>query len=477
MNANRKQQRIGGRYIPPDATEARRVLATQMAELEGRSPATRSVYRGTAEKFIRDFCVPRARGGGWAVFDVPSLIKWLARDCRGRSFRSAAQRLGALGHYLQMLHQIGVLATNLLGQFKANCGHRDWCTIAVALQSRDTCTALAALRPPPAKPPGPLQRHVRSYVDLHQSLGKKYRTHRLVLLELDRHLQTEGVRSPRGIRGPMIQRWLAGMTCTPTVRTDKAQFARRFFDHLLGLQVVKHNPVPPSRFSEARPIMPAFRPFIFTREQVSALLVRARRLPPSDSFPMRGPVCHLMLAMLYSLGLRHGEALRLRVCDIDMGQQTLFISQTKFHKSRLVPMGARLGKCMQKYLVLRLKTFPRLRDEDAVFVTCWRKPASHHALMRAFRDCLHADGVSAEAGRRPPRLHDLRHTFAVHRLLRWYREGVDVQHRLPALATFMGHVEPASTEVYLTVTLDLLREAGGRFHGHFGRSFDQEVNP
>jgi integrase/recombinase XerD len=466
VNTNRKQ-----RCPALEEAEARRVLAAHMAELEGRSPGTRSVYRSMAGKFIQEFCGLGAR----AVFDAPGLLRWLARDCKGRSIRHAAQRLGAVGRYLSVLHRMGLITVDLLGQLKADCG-RDWRTIARALKSRDPRAALAALRTPPPSP-GPLQRHVRSYVALHQSLGKKYRTHQLALLDLDRHLRAEGVRSPRIVKEAMIQRWLGTMTCTPTVRTHKARFARRFFDHLRGIGIVRCNPMSPSRFSEARTDAPAFRPFIFSRVQVSALLARARRLPPSDSFPMRASVCHLMLAMLYSLGLRHSEARLLRVCDVDLGKKILFISETKFHKSRLVPMGAKLGECLRQYLGLRRKTFPRFRDEDSLFITCWRTPPCHHALMRAFRDCLRADGVSAGAGRRPPRLHDLRHTFAVHRLLRWYREGVDVQVRLPALATFMGHVELTSTEVYLTITLDLLQEASGRFHGHFGRPFDREVHP
>jgi integrase len=77
----------------------------------------------------------------------------------------------------------------------------------------------------------------------------------------------------------------------------------------------------------------------------------------------------------------------------------------------------------------------------------------------------------------PPRIHDLRHAFAVHRLLRWYRDGVDVQSRLPALSTFLGHANPRATEVYLTITADLLREANVRFHHHFGSQFDEAGHP
>jgi integrase/recombinase XerD len=96
-------------------------------------------------------------------------------------------------------------------------------------------------------------------------------------------------------------------------------------------------------------------------------------------------------------------------------------------------------------------------------------------LLNAFRDILGTLGISGNEGQRAPRLHDLRHAFAVRCLLRWYRDGEDVQGRLPALATFLGHVDPEATQVYLSITAELLREANVRFHRHFGSSFDKEA--
>ena len=110
-----------------------------------------------------------------------------------------------------------------------------------------------------------------------------------------------------------------------------------------------------------------------------------------------------------------------------------------------------------------------------MFVTLWRAFVSPNTLWSTFRTIVQTLGIRGTAGQRAPRLHDLRHTFAVHRLLRWYRDGVDVQSRLPALATFLGHVDVKYTQVYLTVTAELLQEANGRFHRQFGCLFDEEV--
>ena len=95
-------------------------------------------------------------------------------------------------------------------------------------------------------------------------------------------------------------------------------------------------------------------------------------------------------------------------------------------------------------------------------------------MNNTFRAIVGRLGIQGGSGHKPPRPHDMRHSFAVHRLLRWYREGADVQSKLPMLSTFMGHIDPTSTQVYLTVTAALLQEANARFYRSFGNVFDQE---
>jgi site-specific recombinase XerD len=160
-----------------------------------------------------------------------------------------------------------------------------------------------------------------------------------------------------------------------------------------------------------------------------------------------------------------------------MDRQTLMIVKTKFHKNRLVPFGPKLGQRLHAYLEQRRRLFRVCHDDDPLFATCHRKPMVRGTLQAAFRAGLRSIGLTAHDRVALPRLHDLRHTFAVHRLLRWYEEGVDVQNRLPVLATFMGHVSISSTQVYLTITSDLLQVAHGRFYQHFGRQFDTEEQP
>jgi len=457
--------------------QASRIMTEHLATYADCNAATKSMNRSVAESFLQEGGHAGTTLDGRLVWDTASLVRWMIRDCQGRRIRTASQRLGALARYLRTVHCAGLTSTDLMADFRAAHHGCSWEVIAAAMQSSDPVTALLSLESPSSPPPGPLRPYIQRYLELHESLGKQYRAPRGALLDLDRHLCRWGVCSAQAVDATLIQRWVATMTCTATVRIHKTRFVRRFFNYLEGLQIVSKNPLGPARFVEARQDPVQFRPFIFRPEQVAAVLAHVEQLPPSHTFPLRGPTCHTMLALLYALGLRHGEARRLRIADVDLDQGILQITQTKFHKSRLVPFGPKLGLRLRRYLEQRRGLFRTCDDHDPLFVTYWPRPMSLHTLMAAFRAGLLAAGITSSHGTPLPRLHDLRHSFAVHSLLRWYQQGVDAQSRLPILATFMGHVEATSTQVYLSITLDLLQEASQRFHRHCGNLFDGEVRP
>jgi site-specific recombinase XerD len=380
-----------------------------------------------------------------------------------------------LSRFLRVLAEAGLADADPLADYRTGPGKRSWPCLVQALQAADPEAALAALRLPPVLP-GPLAAHLPPYLELQRSLGKKGATVAHVLRDLDRFLQRQEVPSPQAVTPALLEQWLRSMTCIAAVRLRKLHCARRFFDHLVGLRLIPSNPVRPALQGVGRHPT-SIRPFLFTREQIAAILAEAQRLRDSRQFRFRAQTCSAMLALLYALGLRHGEVCRLRVRDLDLDRQTLFIDQTKFYKSRCVPFGPKVGQRLRQFLEVRRLVLPPLRDDDPLFVTSWRRPISLTMLLAVFRDLLRTAGILSLPGRRPPRLHDLRHTFAVHRLLRWYRAGVDVQSRLPALATFLGHVKPQATEVYLTITAELLHEANARFRRHFGSVGQEEVKP
>ena len=172
---------------------------------------------------------------------------------------------------------------------------------------------------------------------------------------------------------------------------------------------------------------------------------------------------HLVIALLYTTGLRISEVVRLEVRDYDARAGTLVVRETKFAKTRMVALSPSVRKVVDEYLVRRrdlglscepespLRCCPRNRSPCLGSVQV--------ALVRMMRGC----GLKPMRGRRGPRVHDIRHSFAVHRVLDWYRRGEDVQLLLPRLVTYMGHRGLESTQRYLSLTPAVLVEASARF--------------
>jgi integrase/recombinase XerD len=444
--------------------EAKRLWTAYLDALAGKDHLVRPSVNATLRKFLSE--LSDAGAPGHFVIDKQRVVQWMIDDAKGRALRYVADRLAALNDFLRVLVEAGLIDASPITEFRQCFGRPGWPRLAEALQSDDPVKNIANLQTP-SPHPGPLDTHIGLYLDLHRSLGKRFRSHATALRSLDRFLHGRAS-SPAAIERAMIEEWLAGLPCGAYTRARKAQIIHRFFEHLRSQSVVSHNPAPQTDRLPAS----SFRPFIFTKEQLAAMLEAAKHVPDR----CRAPHTYFtMLALLSTLGLRLGEVRRLRLRDVDLERQALFIDQTKFHKSRYVPFGPKVGECLKRYLETRRTVHLPVHEDDPVFTTKWRKPVYPLTLMVAFRKVLRSLDITGIPGQNPPRLHDLRHTFAVHRLLRWYREGVDVQSRLPLLATFLGHIEPHSTEVYLTITAELLQQANARFHRHFGQQFDEEA--
>jgi integrase len=171
----------------------------------------------------------------------------------------------------------------------------------------------------------------------------------------------------------------------------------------------------------------------------------------------------MVFALLYGLGMRVGEVARLKLGDADLLCDTLFIRDTKFSKSRLVPMGPRLAQRLKRYIE---ECHGSTKGPDMPLFSFTKRGCIHEGtISHTFHTLVPKLNLSIPPGVSSPRVHDLRHAFAVATLLRWYREGVEPNCRLIHLATFLGHVDPNSTAVYLTITEDLLHEAAQRFQG------------
>ena len=179
---------------------------------------------------------------------------------------------------------------------------------------------------------------------------------------------------------------------------------------------------------------------------------------------------HAIILLLATSGLRISEALHLTLQDVDLEDGVLSIHQSKFRKSRLVPLSVGTLKVLNRYHELRVAVAPT-GPAEAFFVSGCGKAYSTSTVQGMFRDIAIQAGLRGPKGR-GPRLHDLRATFAVTRLLQWYRDGDNVMARLPLLSTYLGHACISDTEVYLRITTALLEEANTRFH-----SFARDILP
>jgi integrase len=229
--------------------------------------------------------------------------------------------------------------------------------------------------------------------------------------------------------------------------------ARGFARYLSGIDA--RTQVPPPGLMPRR--APWRRPFIYSAADIGALLAAARQRIVS---PLRAATYQTLIGLLAASGLRIGEAIKLDRSDIDWAQGVLLIRESKFGKSRLVPLHPSSMRALGNYARLRDQLQPRPAG-PAFFVSLNRTRLLYPVVQLTFRQLIDNAGIGAGAVS-PPRLHDLRHSFAVRTLLGWYRAGEDVQAKIPSLSTYLGHREPASTYWYLSAAPELLALAAAR---------------
>jgi integrase len=209
---------------------------------------------------------------------------------------------------------------------------------------------------------------------------------------------------------------------------------------------------------------PSFTPYIFLREEVKRIIQAADKLQPDARCPMRHLIIPEVFRLLYGCGMRLGEVLHLRVVHVDLNAGILTVLGAKFNKDRLVPMAPSMLARLRKY-----ETVIGTRDPSSVFFPAPDGgPYSVVTLYWIFRRLLRECGIAHGGRGKGPRLHDLRHAFAVHRLENWYREGTDLGAKLPVLAVYMGHKNLASTQRYLRLTPEIFPDICNRLEESTG---------
>jgi integrase/recombinase XerD len=237
---------------------------------------------------------------------------------------------------------------------------------------------------------------------------------------------------------------------TTTVWGRRMMAVRGFARYLAGID--PRTEVPPAGLI---PIHRRWRPpFIYTDADIVALMDQARRTIPQ---PLRAATYQTLIGLLAATGLRVGEAVRLDRHDLDGAEGVLLVRRSKFGKSRQVPLQPSTLHALEAYAARREQLCPQPRSES-FFVSLRGTRIIYECVWPTFRMLCEKTGVGAGAAQ-PPRIHDLRHTFAVRTLLSWYRDGADIQARLPWLASYLGHREPRYTYHYLSAAPELLSHA------------------
>jgi integrase len=292
-----------------------------------------------------------------------------------------------------------------------------------------------------------------------RALARKYVSEEAELRLLVRFASEHGVERLEQLSPAVLDEFLA----------SRQRSNARSFNHLLGVVGCLLDWSVAQELLECSPLQTRRRrvtatriPFILDAAQARRLLDAAGALSDGSRAPHRGATYRTIFALCYGLGLRGGEACALRVGDIDRSRELLIVKGGKFGKSRLVPHGPRIGALIDEQLNRRIAG-GRLDDQAPLFTFNRHASISRQAASGTFTQLARALGFTTPAGLSAPRLHSLRHSFAVGCLLRWYRQGLDPASRLHQLSTFMGHVDPISTAVYLTITPTLLQEANRRY--------------
>lgn len=305
-----------------------------------------------------------------------------------------------------------------------------------------------------------LANELQRFLGYKRALGRRYGAEEKNLRLLDAFLVERHIRSAKDVAPDLIQAFLASRNRT-TSFNNLLGVVRRFFEWLVAQDYIASSPVRVS----ARPEGVQRRPFLLDAADTRRLLDLAGRLPDRSGAPFRGPVYRTAIALLSVLGLRVGEVSRLRRGDADFARGVLVIRESKFGKSRLVPFGRRMAQLLREYLDLRAPDGASDRADAPLFAFRIARPIHRESISATVRALARQLALKPQPGAATarPRAHDLRHAFAVRTLLHWYRKGLDPSARLLHLSTFLGHVNPVHTAVYLTITDELLDEAGRRF--------------
>jgi site-specific recombinase XerD len=304
----------------------------------------------------------------------------------------------------------------------------------------------------------PFASAIERYLAVKRALNRRFDNEERSLRLFDRYLVEQNVTEVTNVTAPLVA---AFMVSRPRTRP-------RSYNHLLcvlrqwfGWMVQQGDIAVAPSLPTPRRTTSQYVPFLFDQTLAKRLLEVTAELPDQPKGPARAMTYRMIFVLLYGLGLRVGEVSRLRCDDVDLRRNLLVVRESKFGKSRWVPFGPKVAAELIGYL--QQAQHRSWRPDSPLFSFNADRAVNPMTVSQTFHHLLPSLHLEIPPGVASPRLHHLRHSFAVGTLLRWYRSGIAPGQRLLRLSTFMGHIDPASTAVYLTITSDLLNVANERF--------------
>lgn len=311
--------------------------------------------------------------------------------------------------------------------------------------------------------------YMDQFVREKRAVGYRYDSGVYLLTQFDRFLAREAPNDETLTRTP-ARKWLAkGPLESGANQQHRFTVVRQL---ALFLCRLGHPAYVPDRSLWAKHDK-AFSPRILTHAEVRRILHEVDRLAPTAMSPLRHVVMPEVFRLLYGCGFRVSEVLKMRVADVDLNRGILTVRDGKFGKDRHVPPALPLVRRLQAY-----DTALGPRPAGAFFFPSDRGgPCSGGTVYALFRRLVFRSGIQHGGPGKGPRVHDLRHTFAVHTMLRWYREGADLDAKLPVLATYLGHQSLNGTQRYLHMTAELHPEVVRRVNVDFGDVIPRRARP
>jgi integrase len=302
-----------------------------------------------------------------------------------------------------------------------------------------------------------LTRHVDDYLRLRRSLGFKLEWPGHLLYQLFAYLNAAGATT---LTASLIIDWARlPQGVQPLHWAHRLGAARSFAMYLKTIDPATEVPPPPRDVFGARQIRPA--PYLWSQSDIRRLLEACRDLRP----PLRAATYEALFGLIAVTGMRRGEAIGLRRDDVNLENGVLTIREAKFGRSRLVPLQATAVEALRCYADRRDQRYPAPRAKS-FFVSSIGTALSPDPVNKTFVELTTAIGLRTATTR--PRIHDLRHSFAVRTLIEWHRGAVDAESHMAVLSTYLGHVNPVGTYWYLSAAPELMELAAARLDQRFG---------